>query len=90
MLDTNVGAQSVAPSDTGFAQGLAQFGQTASAIINDITEKRTQAETNNAVAAYSLTSSDFASKQIEQVKSNADLNWTMDGSNIKKNTLQSL
>ena len=90
MLDTNVGAQQVAPANTGFGQGLGQLANTASSILLDITEKRTETETNNAVAAYNLTSSDFASKQLEQVKSNADYNWTMDGASIKKNAMQSI
>ena len=90
MLDTNVGAQQVAPADQGFGRGLAQLGQTATDIITDVVAKRTETETNNAVAAYDLTSSDFTAKQIEQLRSNADYNWTMDGAEIKKNALKNV
>lgn len=85
MVDTNVGVMPTARAETGNARALQQLGSTATDIMLDITQKRTEIETNNTVASFEVGYNDFVNLNLEEVQRDAGINWTLKGDEIKDN-----
>lgn len=85
MVNPNVGVEQVAQPNVAGPRALQQLGATASDIILDVQNKRTQVETDSAIAAFQVNLNAQVNEQLAKARSDSNANWTINGATIKDN-----